>query len=194
LADVLVEGSSYSRKKLKLRLYETGLKQRSCELCGQGEVWRGKPMALILDHVNGVPDDNRLENLRIVCPNCNSTFDTHCGRKNRAGRRDCRGCGRSFSPRHSRQKYCSAECGSRQADRVRRLKPVPSTRRVERPSHEQLLADVASMSMLAVGRKYGVSDNAVRKWLRWYRQEAELEAARLAAASRVPGSRLASGR
>ena len=38
-------------------------------------------MALILDHINGIGNDHRLENLRIVCPNCAGTLDTHCGRK-----------------------------------------------------------------------------------------------------------------
>ena len=76
IADVLVEGSSYSRTKLKQRLYDTGLKTRNCELCGQGENWKGRRMSLILDHINGVPDDNRLENLRIVCPNCAATLWT----------------------------------------------------------------------------------------------------------------------
>src|SRR6478609_5121792 len=52
LDEVLVEGSTYSRGKLKERLYEGGLKQRLCELCGQDETWRGRRMALILDHVN----------------------------------------------------------------------------------------------------------------------------------------------
>ena len=179
LADVLVEGSLYNRRNLKARLYKTGLKERRCELCGQGETWRGQSIALILDHINRVPDDNRLENLRIVCPNCNSTLDTHCGRKNRPPDRNCCGCGSSFTPHYSRQKYCSAECGSRQADRVR---TATTRRKVERPSHEQLLRDVAEMSMVAVGRKYGVSDNAVRKWLLWYRQEAEMAAAQADAA------------
>jgi hypothetical protein len=77
LAEVLVEHSAYNRASLKRRLYDEGLKQRRCELCGLGETWRGKRITLILDHVNGVHDDNRLENLRIVCPNCAATLDTH---------------------------------------------------------------------------------------------------------------------
>jgi hypothetical protein len=40
-------------------------------------------MGLILDHINGLRDDHRFENLQIVCPNCAATLDTHCGRKNR---------------------------------------------------------------------------------------------------------------
>lgn len=173
LEEVLVEGSTYSRKALKNRLYEAGLKERRCELCGQGEVWHGRRMSLILDHVNGVPNDNRLENLRIVCANCAATLSTHCGRKNRLPPCQCAYCGESFTPKRAKQQYCSRECGIRH-DNGRR-DPKPQTRKVERPSYDQLIADVESMSMLAVGRKYGVSDNAVRKWIRWYERQAERE-------------------
>ena len=49
--------------------------------------------------------------------------------------------------------------------------PAPESRKVERPSYEQLRVDVQAMSFLAIGRKYGVSDNAIRKWIRWYEYE-----------------------
>jgi hypothetical protein len=167
LDEVLVENSTYGRGHLKRRLYETGLKERRCEMCGQDEVWHGQRMSLILDHINGVADDNRLENLRIVCPNCAATLETHCGRKNRHDPepRNCLYCGSEFVPKYRKHRYCSHACGVHSKGP---RDPRPERRKVERPPYEQLLADVASMSMCAVGRKYGVSDNAVRKWLRWY--------------------------
>jgi hypothetical protein len=174
LADVLVQNSTYSRSKLKERLYECGLKARCCEVCGQGEQWRGLRMSLILDHVNGVSDDNRLENLRIVCPNCAATLDTHCGRKNRMtlDPRPCELCGRIFVPPRPGQRHCSVECGCRHRNRSRA--PKPERRKVPRPSYDQLMEDIESMSVVAVGRKYGVSDNAVRKWIRGYENQREM--------------------
>jgi Zn-finger nucleic acid-binding protein len=132
-------------------------------------------MSLILDHINGVSDDHRLENLRMLCPNCNATLETHCGR-NTPRERICPACGQMFVPRGHLHRYCSARCwGTEAARRYTGTVNVPA-RKVERPSYEQLLKDVSEMSLLAVGRKYGVSDNAVRKWLRWYKAQAEREA------------------
>lgn len=74
----LKKGTNISSDKLKKKLYKEGLKEKICEKCGQDEYWNGEYMALILDHINGINNDNRLENLRIVCPNCNSTLETHC--------------------------------------------------------------------------------------------------------------------
>jgi hypothetical protein len=173
LTEVLVEGSSYSRSHLKQRLFREVLKEPICEICGQDENWNGKTMSMILDHINGVRDDHRLENLRIVCPNCAATLPTHCGRKNRIHRtrRRCLRCRRSFVPASSSQRYCSRECGVRWDRTGLRGKPKPGARKVERPPYEKLLAEIEATSYLAVGRKYGVSDNAVRKWVRFYEQE-----------------------
>jgi hypothetical protein len=181
LEEILVGASTYNRTALKRRLYEAGLKPPRCELCGQDEFWRGKRIALILDHANGVRDDNRLENLRIVCPNCAATLDTHCGRKNREPLLpvDCLRCGRSFVSKNRGQRYCSRECGSRW-DRMGLNRP--GARKVGRPPHEQLLREVDQLGYLAVGRKYGVSDNAIRKWLR------EFERARLLAEGEDPSA------
>jgi hypothetical protein len=169
---ILVERSTYHRNHLKRRLYDEGLKQRVCELCGLGEEWRGRSMALILDHINGVGTDNRLVNLQIVCPNCAATLDTHCGRTNRRDRapRSCLWCSDQFIAKYPSHRYCSPACGTHSKGP---REPRPERRKVERPSYEQLMTDAASMSFLAVGRKYGVSDNAVRKWIRWYEYERE---------------------
>lgn len=179
LKELLVENSSCSRQNLKRRLFQEGLKEPRCEQCGQDENWRGRRVALILDHINGVRNDNRIENLQIVCPNCAATLDTHCGRKNRVpkSKRACRRCGRSFFPGRPEQRYCSRECGTRWDRSPLRGRPKPGTRRASRPSYEQLLAEIEAHGYCWVGRKYGVSDNAVRKWVKFYEREREAAAA-----------------
>lgn len=174
LEQILVEASTYSRGNLKARLYEAGMKDPVCELCGQGEIWRGRRMALILDHINGIRNDNRIENLRIVCPNCAATLDTHCGKKNRLrpATRECLRCGTRFRPKYRDHRYCSSACGSRW-DRAG--VPRPGARKALRPPYEQLIAEIERSGYSAVGRRYGVSDNAIRKWVRQYERERALE-------------------
>jgi 5-methylcytosine-specific restriction endonuclease McrA len=82
LAEVLVRGgySSSGRYTLKGRLIKAGILRNECYECGQQPTWRGKPLVLVLDHINGVNDDYRRENLRLLCPNCNSQTPTFCGK------------------------------------------------------------------------------------------------------------------
>ena len=80
MKDVMVENSTYSRGSIKERLYsELGWK-KECITCGQGPIHMNQPLVHELDHINGVHNDHRMENLRILCPNCHSQTDTFRGR------------------------------------------------------------------------------------------------------------------
>ncbi len=81
LSEVLVANRLCSSSKLKQRLIKENMIQNQCAVCGISS-WLGKELVLHLDHVNGVHDDNRIENIRLLCPNCHSQTHTYCG-KNR---------------------------------------------------------------------------------------------------------------
>lgn len=76
--NILIENSPWNGKgqKVKKFLIEYGLKVDKCEICGLGNIWNNKKLVLQIDHINGIKTDNRIENLRIVCPNCHTQTDT----------------------------------------------------------------------------------------------------------------------
>lgn len=83
---VLIENSPFSTGHVKRLILREKLLPYECVACGLEDEWVGKKLVLRLDHKNGVRDDSRLENLRFLCPNCDSQTDTFCGRNKERSR------------------------------------------------------------------------------------------------------------
>jgi hypothetical protein len=81
--EMLCSNSTASRRSVKALIRRKNLIPYVCARCSLSPMWNGDELVLVLDHINGVSNDNRLENLRFVCPNCNSQLGTHAGRNKR---------------------------------------------------------------------------------------------------------------
>lgn len=79
-SDLFCENSPHSRNTLKKRILKNKLIEYKCFECGNTGEWNGKPITLQLEHKNGISNDNRLENLCFLCPNCHSQTETYAGK------------------------------------------------------------------------------------------------------------------
>lgn len=79
-SNVFIENSTADQKTLRKYYLQGRYTSYVCSICGQEPIWQNKPLTLILDHINGHNHDDRLENLRWVCPNCNQQLDTTNGK------------------------------------------------------------------------------------------------------------------
>ena len=154
--------NSTASQKVLRNLYKKGnYTEYKCSICGQEPFWNGKELTLTLDHINGINTDDRLENLRWVCPNCDRQLNTFCSKNNRKERVNkakktyCVDCGKEIS--HDAQRCMECE-----KIRIRKVK--------NRPSNEELknilLQNKGNFSK--VGKLFNVSDNTIRKWCKSY--------------------------
>lgn len=81
LDDWLINGSTIKSTHLKHRLLRYKYIENKCSICNLLPLWNNIKLVMILDHINGNRHDNRLENLRLLCPNCNSQQDTFAGKR-----------------------------------------------------------------------------------------------------------------
>ena len=82
---IFVENSKISRSVVRNRILKQNLIPYKCDICGNTGEWLGKSLTLQLDHINGINNDHRLENLRWLCPNCHSQTENFAGRNSQAG-------------------------------------------------------------------------------------------------------------
>lgn len=198
LKDILVENSLYSSMvDLKKRLINELRWEHKCSGCDKSTYsnnWvTNISIPLEIDHINGVHDDNRIENLRFLCPNCHALTDTYRGKNMRIAIENrnkkeapekivlnilndiisdvvkksnkivhkCVDCNKELSRNNKRCNECNNKFKFNNQGKL-----VDN-----RPSLEQLEKDLIELNgYCAVSRKYGVSDNCIRKWIKKYKQ------------------------
>ena len=143
--EVFLSGKKQDNDFIKHRMVKSGIENK-CSVCGLPGEWNGQPLTLQLDHINGDNKDYELKNLRLLCPNCHSQTDNFCGKNVNK----CIECEVTISHGAVR----CVECAN-----LRK-------RRAVRPGKEALLQQVKELGYCGTARLYGVSDNAIRKWLK----------------------------
>lgn len=79
--DIFIQNSTYrNMASLKRKIISNKILQYKCCICGNNGVWNDKSLSLQIDHVNGIHSDNRIQNLRFLCPNCHSQTQTYAGK------------------------------------------------------------------------------------------------------------------
>lgn len=73
--------------EMLMKRYISETRGYTCESCGTGNTWKDKPLVLQLDHIDGNSDNNKVTNLRLLCPNCHTQTHTWCGRNKKNSNR-----------------------------------------------------------------------------------------------------------
>ncbi len=163
---------------LRLKLISEKIFEPICSDC-KGSVWKNQPIPLELDHIDGNHQNNDINNLRLLCPNCHALTENYRGRSLRLKhvklhkirsyirqpriekqplKKMCDMCKSIYIPREKTSKYCCYDCFHL------------AQRKCQRPSKNELstMIIVEKIPFTRLGKKYGVTDNAVRKWAKQY--------------------------
>ncbi len=155
LDDILVKNSNYTNTtQLKKYLVRDNLIEYKCsgEGCSIENTWNGKPIVLHLDHINGINNDHRIENLRFLCPNCHSQTETYAGR--------------NMSKERTEYKKIITDLDIEPKKvKIREVKPKKESK-FDKLVEKDFIQEIVDSSFVKVGKKYGVSDNTIRKWVK----------------------------
>lgn len=155
--NVFIKNSTANQAVLRRWYIKGNYTEYKCAICGLPAEWNGKPLTLTLDHINGDNHDDRLENLRWICPNCDRQTDTFAGKNVE-----------KIKETHTRKKYC-IDCGKEISNQSIRCTSCENKKRIipfeEMPvTREELKILIRTMPFTKIAEKYHVTDNAVRRW------------------------------
>ncbi len=151
--EILVEDGDYrgGAKEIKRRLFKAGMLKNECYICHITD-WRGEPITLQLDHINGKPTDNRLENLRILCPNCHAQTPTYAGRNSRFKKAS------SICPKCGMKKYRQSETCLKCSRKL--------NQKINWPEDKELFSLVKSLGLSKTATKFGTTAPVLKKRLK----------------------------
>lgn len=134
---------NYQTSSLLKRLIQEGYKEYKCERCGLTE-WQEEPIPLQLHHKDGVHTNNLLNNLEVLCPNCHALTDTYCGK--------------------------NLKKKKKKNTKIKKEKKQTNSNRIKDPplSRKELKKRIREKSFTSIGKEFGISDNAIRKWCKKY--------------------------
>ena len=141
----LIEKSPWKRQAIKQFLIKHKLKEYKCQKCQNIGIWEGNKLSLQLEHINGISNDNRLDNLTFLCPNCHSQTATYAGKK------------------------LKQNTVIQLSDKSKIVISAFKRRKYLRPPKEELEENLKTQPIYKIAEKYHVkSDNTIRKWLKFY--------------------------
>nr|DAO18395.1 MAG TPA: NinG recombination protein [Caudoviricetes sp.] len=163
--NTFIDNSSASQHALRIWYKRGEYTPYKCSICGQEPEWMGKPLTLILDHINGKNKDDRLENLRWVCPNCNQQLDT-TGFRNPNRIVSARNL---YEKRKSEKKICPL-CGNTMSPNAKMCISCYEVARKSKikPTREVLKSLIRTTGFMELGNNYNVTDRAIARWCKQY--------------------------
>lgn len=148
---------SVLRMKIRKKILKENLIPYKCAWCDLESIWNNKSITLQLDHINGINNDNRLENLRFLCPNCHSQTENFAGRANKLPDNFCIDCSTKIMRLSKRCQSCATK-----------FQYENGRKKFDWPSIDILLEMLSKFdnNYSALARHLGVSDNGIRKRFR----------------------------